>query len=273
MSPENREPINQVFEQLLPVFQERLKGKKLIAFDFDGTLTPKKNPEFDEAIQTALAQAGADFLCGQVKTVGVMAFKKEIRERYLRGESITNFFQTLGMPRTFISQAASRVEKWRYLKEDPRLMPMMKTLKEKHQLVLASNSPRMENLLALKALGVEPEVFEFLICLEDVARSKPYPDSFQKIVELSGLSVEECVFVGDSLEKDIRRAKALGTVEEMEAMDGILVGEISDEATAWLPDIYSLSRLFVGERFQVVYVGGESGLHYPHIRDTQEKKS
>jgi histidinol phosphatase-like enzyme len=130
----------------------------------------------------------------------------------------------------------------------------------------------MENLLALKALGMEPEIFSFLLCLEDVPRSKPHPDVFQKIVEESGFSVEECIFVGDSLGKDILGAKGLGQLEDWEPMDGILVGEASDEALAWVPSIEDLPRLFIWERFQVVYLQGKSGVGYPHLKDTQEKR-
>jgi len=132
-------------------------------------------------------------------------------------------------------------------------------------LALASNSPEEENLLALGQLGVNPEIFSFKVNMKDVKRSKPYPDMFEKILELSGLPVEECVFVGDSLTEDIQGAKGIG-------MDGVLVGEVSDEAVAWVPQIYDLPQLFVQKRFQVVFVEGESGVSYPHVKDTQARE-
>lgn len=239
-----RESLYQLWYELLPTFRQRLKEKRVLAFDFDGTLTPKDNPKLDTAIQMAMAEAAFDYLKGSIP---IEVLRGEIAEQYLKGKGATNYLQTeLGVPRSIIKKVLGSVPKWQYLQRNPMLEPMLKELdREGLALILASNYPRGENLRSLGVLGLDPESFDHIITMDDITHSKPHPEIFQRVVGLCGCPVEEIVFIGDSPTKDVGGASGIG-------MDSVLVGEPSREATAWVLQIEDLSRLFFKDKDEVV---------------------
>ncbi|MEA3343341.1 MAG: HAD family hydrolase, partial [archaeon] len=46
--------------------------------------------------------------------------------------------------------------------------------------------------------------------VDNTSNSKPHEEPFLKAIELSGLAPGECVYVGDSLTKDMMPAKKIG---------------------------------------------------------------
>ncbi len=50
----------------------------------------------------------------------------------------------------------------------------------------------------------------WLSCLGAVNKRKPHPEIFQKALEKLGVAAEETVFVGDTVDADVKGAKDLG---------------------------------------------------------------
>ncbi len=61
----------------------------------------------------------------------------------------------------------------------------------------------------LKTLGIE-DLIDFALCSEESGYLKPHPKPFQLLAKNLGVGVEETVYVGDSYDKDILGAAALG---------------------------------------------------------------
>ena len=64
----------------------------------------------------------------------------------------------------------------------------------------------------LPALGIDPKWFTHFLSPDEVKNPKPALDGFKLVIERSNLPPENILFVGDSLEKEIRPAKSLGII-------------------------------------------------------------
>ncbi|RLE68091.1 MAG: hypothetical protein DRJ45_08470 [Thermoprotei archaeon] len=54
------------------------------------------------------------------------------------------------------------------------------------------------------------DLFDVVSSSEEIGRMKPHPDAFKLVLNRLGCSSQDAIMVGDSLERDIRGAKALG---------------------------------------------------------------
>lgn len=66
-----------------------------------------------------------------------------------------------------------------------------------HPRALVTGSSRVEVTQVLPLIGEDAQ-FETIIAAEDVSRSKPAPDGYEKAMGLLGLSPRECVVIEDS---------------------------------------------------------------------------
>ena len=62
----------------------------------------------------------------------------------------------------------------------------------------------------LDSLGVSDDLLPVLVSSSDMMRPKPRPEPFRRALDAVGLDTAGVVFAGDSLEADVRGAKALG---------------------------------------------------------------
>lgn len=87
------------------------------------------------------------------------------------------------------------------LRASPPLAPscrrVVRALAGRHRLALASSSSRATVALYLEASGTE-DCFEQVTCGEDVARGKPAPDLFLRILSRMELSADAAVIVEDA---------------------------------------------------------------------------
>lgn len=66
-----------------------------------------------------------------------------------------------------------------------------------HPRALVTGSSRTEAAQVLPLIGPEAH-FETVVAAEDVARSKPHPDGYQKAIASIGLAAHECLVIEDS---------------------------------------------------------------------------
>jgi len=86
---------------------------------------------------------------------------------------------------------------------------LLERLKERgFKLALATNAYRNSTLQSLEHLNLT-DIFDAVVCFDDVKRGKPNPAMLLKIVEDLNVSKEEAIFVGDG-ERDLLAAKAAG---------------------------------------------------------------
>ncbi len=64
------------------------------------------------------------------------------------------------------------------------------------KLALATNAYRRSTLEALEYLGID-DIFDIVVCYDDVKRPKPYPDMLLYICDKLNISKDRAIFIGD----------------------------------------------------------------------------
>lgn len=73
---------------------------------------------------------------------------------------------------------------------------------------IVTNKPRRFTVPILKKIGLDGRA-ACVVCGDDAARAKPFPDTLLKACELTGTRIDECLYVGDA-ERDIQAGRAAG---------------------------------------------------------------
>ncbi len=109
---------------------------------------------------------------------------------------------------------------------------------------LVSNSPSTSAMVrrSLTAAGISEELLPVVVTSADLMRPKPRPEPFERALEQLGIAARDAVFVGDSLEADVRGAKALGmtTVWKLNGRHGL---PPAPEADYMIHDLWELFTL------------------------------
>ena len=116
----------------------------------------------------------------------------------------------LGISRLEMQQYLGQVDSNQYLQHDEQLNSMLGRLHEKYQLGIITNILAEFLYRILDSLGVDRTYFRHIVSVDNTEHSKPHEEPFLKAIELTGVKPEQCVYVGDSLTKDIIPAKKAG---------------------------------------------------------------
>ena len=115
------------------------------------------------------------------------------------------------------------------MRPEPGLIPLLERLKQRGvRLGIGSDMTAYIQYKKLEKLGVL-QYLDFLVVSEEVSVEKPTPRFFDLCLKKAGCKPEECVFIGDSLEKDVEgpaKCGMLGTWYHP-------VGEIPEKAAAY----------------------------------------
>lgn len=100
-------------------------------------------------------------------------------------------------------------KKFEVLRTYPIVKPTLSKLKDRFKLGIVTDAPRNKawQRLILTGLG---DYFDVVITLDDTQTMKPGPGPFNLALERLNLRPEECLFVGDNPDRDIKGAKELG---------------------------------------------------------------
>jgi phosphoglycolate phosphatase len=118
---------------------------------------------------------------------------------------------------------------------------LLLTLKSKgHLLAVATNAHRNSTLKSLGHLEVL-DLFDSVVCHDDVPQSKPHPDMLLKLLKELNITAEEALFIGDGPRDEIASQRANidyimvdwgfteheNAVRSVEALEQILTKELS----------------------------------------------
>ncbi|HNW98675.1 MAG TPA: HAD family hydrolase [Bacteroidales bacterium] len=101
---------------------------------------------------------------------------------------------------------------WDHVEYIPDVEACLKTLSEKYVMCIASNAGFSDAKLmteALKRVGAE-KYFHHFFTSKDLGAEKPDKRFFDSITKKINISSEHCIMIGDSYQKDICGAKAVG---------------------------------------------------------------
>lgn len=116
----------------------------------------------------------------------------------------------LGFTRAEVHTAFCSVDPKQYLKPDPALDSFLQGLSKNFTLGIISNFKRSHALEIFSALGITESVFTHFVTEDIVTHIKPHAEPFEKATALSGMDAFNCIYVADSISKDLRPAKEAG---------------------------------------------------------------
>ena len=174
---------------------------KRIIFDEDGTLI-KWDKKYDLKVNEALKELNIKYTKKEANSL-LEAFNNYENENLIFNiEKMSNFinkYTNKKYPKEIVTKV---LEKWGTCvpkKIDSKVINTLEYLNTKYELVILTDWFKKPQLNRLKLLKID-KYFTKIYTAEHTKR-KPYKEAFQQAIE--NLKPEECVMVGDSLERDI----------------------------------------------------------------------
>ncbi len=164
--------------------------KKYILFDNDGVLVDTERWYF-EANKKALKELGL-----------ILEF-----ERYMdimtRGSSSWEIAFEAGVSKEIVDK--QRVKRDSYYQnflltkdiEIPKVKNVLKELSNSYKMAIVTTSRREDFMIINQKSGI-PSFMDFVLCVEDYERAKPYPDPYLKAIQNFNCKKEEAIVVEDS---------------------------------------------------------------------------
>lgn len=173
---------------------------KHIWFDFSDTIV-----KFDEKIHDTMVYEAYSSLIGKPVTPEL---KEEFSSLFKKHKSYSKTFTQLGKESTYWSDkihSANPRELMRLIDKDAP--GVFNALKEILPISVWSNIRVRE---VLPVFDINPDWFTHILGPDEVKKPKPSLDGFHLLIERSEMRPEHILFVGDSLDKEIRPAHSLG---------------------------------------------------------------
>ena len=164
--------------------------KKYILFDNDGVLVDTEIWYF-EANKKAL------------KELGLTLYMDIYQEIMVRGGTAWEIAINAGITNEIINK--KRIQRDIYYQEFlhtknleiPNVRKVLANLSKKYKMAIVTTSRRIDFELIHKNRGLS-EYMQFILCVEDYERAKPYPDPYLKGLALFKASNEQTIVVEDS---------------------------------------------------------------------------
>jgi HAD superfamily hydrolase (TIGR01509 family) len=166
---------------------------RAILFDLDGTLVDSER-ETGEALARAM-QEGQGIAIDQADRDGIigrswLAIYPDLRARY----------PAMTWTREEVISATARHREHVFAEQGLTILPGVRALlawTRDLPRALVTGSARSEVTQVLPMIGPEA-TFDVVVAAEDVARSKPAPDGYQKAIAALGVAPGECLVIEDS---------------------------------------------------------------------------
>ncbi|MFA9373874.1 HAD family hydrolase [Poseidonibacter sp.] len=164
--------------------------KKYILFDNDGVLVETEKWYFQANVR-ALKELGITLELSRY--LGIMA----------RGGTAWELAQEQGITKEIIDKKRFQRDEYyqEYLKtkdlEIPNVISVLNELSKKYQMGIITTSRRVDFELIHRNRGIT-EYMDFVLCVEDYKRAKPYPDPYLAGLKKFNALKEETIIVEDS---------------------------------------------------------------------------
>lgn len=180
--------------------KEITKMIQVVIFDMDGVIVDSTKQDF-KAWQKALNERGV-----------LITFKDYQHFLGMKGVDIVKKF----LPASSDSEArAIQDKKEQYfiqsvkehgIKPIPGVLELIRTLKPRYKLAVATSAPPEKLNIILKKLGLT-SIFDALVNADEVTYGKPHPEIFLKAAQKLNLPPENCMVIEDA-PNGVRAAKA-----------------------------------------------------------------
>jgi putative hydrolase of the HAD superfamily len=187
-----------------------LSGIHAIIFDLDGTLY------INDGLAREVQQAACRFVA-RLRGIEPDAAADLIRETRVRLSQASGIDTPLtsvcselgGSPRQFHEAITPAVNPELHLKPDERVSTLLASLRKRYELYIYTNNNRTLSGRTLSALGISG-LFNGVFTIEDTWRPKPDRSALRALLASIGRLPEECLFVGDRYDIDLRMPADMG---------------------------------------------------------------
>ena len=174
---------------------------KHVWFDFSGTLVTLKKERHDRLKHETYSK-----VVGRPVSQELIAEYEKLLKKFEGSNAFV--FKTLGKHSGFWSEQVALVEpRELYSLAGKNVPEVLERLSEKVPISLFSN---IDVGKILPAVGINPRLFTHIISSSMLKEPKPALEGFHKMVELSGVSAKEILYLGDHVGKDVRPANKVG---------------------------------------------------------------
>ena len=207
-------PLQRFFIKLMQITPSILTPQtRLVIFDLDGTLYAKPH-----MVWHMLFSAPNEWrlMWAERKT------RKQLRGKWLGDENkfYQTYFQTMA---TYCSLSTDKLRTWyfekymplmvnvirKYYKTAEWMLPLILECKKRGiRLVILSDYGHTHE--KLEALGLEKDLFDWVVSAPELGGLKPAPQLISKVTESMGVTNSQCLVIGDREDTDGLLAKSAG---------------------------------------------------------------
>lgn len=185
------------------------KRVRAVVFDMDGVLLDSESvcDEIWKELAAEMRLPDIDAAIAENRGCNVDLMAVQLKARYGEGFDRPRFFGDFSV----------RFKKWEFEKGIPLMPGVRETLDylkgQGYRLALATSTDQETAVRQLTAVGVY-DYFDACVFGDQIERSKPAPDIYQKAADLLGLEPSECAAIEDS-PNGIKSAAAAGLLPIM----------------------------------------------------------
>ena len=207
-------PLQRFFVKLMQITPNILTPQtRLVIFDLDGTLYAKPH-----MVWHMLFSSPSEWrlMWAERKT------RKQLRGKWLGDENkfYQIYFQTMA---TYCSLSTDQLRTWyfekymplivnvirKYYKTAEWILPLILECKKRGiRLVILSDYGHTHE--KLEALGIENDLFDWVVSAPELGGLKPAPQLISKVTESMGVTNSQCLVIGDRVDTDGLLAKSAG---------------------------------------------------------------
>jgi len=169
--------------------KKKLEGKKLLIFDFDGTIadtSPFHELAFKETLQPLKVKVDYQLIAGQ-KTIDAM--------KLCCKNLALDDLQYIDLTKTKQQKFKEKISKT--IKPLPGVHEFIEWAQSSYYLALASSGSRSNIIFCLEKLGYI-NFFNYILCGDDVKNGKPDPEIFLKVLKKFNYQPEDALIFEDS---------------------------------------------------------------------------
>jgi HAD superfamily hydrolase (TIGR01509 family) len=177
--------------QLTRTIGQLLRGKRLLIFDFDGTVAdtaPLHAAAFEQVLSPLGIEVHYPSIAG-MKSEDAVVYSAQNSGHVLAPDQIAELVSA--------KQARIRAMISSRLEPLPGMDRFLKWARQHYRLSMATSGSRGTVSLALEKLGYL-NWFSPLVCADDVERAKPHPDIFLRVLQLTRFDSSQAIVFEDS---------------------------------------------------------------------------
>ncbi len=194
----------------------KLKAPASIIFDLDDTLIPssqfytqavssvlRDDPKRLAAYEEARQLVKADLPRQHTSARNRMLYFKRLLE--LMGDTESS---VIDLYNSYEAELSRLIREWTATSDR---LSLIRSIQNRYQTYILTNETVRTQLAKITALNLgKAHGFRGIVCSEEVGFEKPDPRIFQCLLDRYHLDPTRCLFVGDSVENDIRPAREFG---------------------------------------------------------------